>query len=113
MRRRGTLTALRPSTRVSCSQGETLHTVACATVAALVLATLVASTLRGAGESTPPPMFRQYCFQCHGGARAMGGMSLEQLTVKLSLADNFQQWEKVAAALEQKRMPPKGMPQPA
>src|SRR5882757_10057653 len=71
--------------------------------------------MRGADESASnqTAMFRQYCFQCHGKASMMAGISLEQLTAKGSPGDNFQQWEKVAAALEQSRMPPKGMPQPS
>jgi hypothetical protein len=70
--------------------------------------------MRGADESASnsTAMFRQYCFQCHGKAATMAGISLEQLTAKGSPGENFQQWEKVAAALEQGRMPPKGMPQP-
>ena len=42
----------------------------------------------------------------------MGGIRLEQLAAKAPAGDNFQQWQRVAAALEQGRMPPKGMPQP-
>jgi hypothetical protein len=60
----------------------------------------------------PAPVFRQYCFQCHGNGQAMGGMSLEQLTAQASVGDSFQKWDKVAAVLEQGRMPPKGMPRP-
>ncbi len=58
-------------------------------------------------------MFRQYCFQCHGKTAAMGGVNLEQLTSQPSIGDGFRHWEKVATALEQKRMPPEKMPQPA
>ena len=43
----------------------------------------------------------------------MAGMNLEQLTAQGSVGECFQHWEKVAAALEQNRMPPKGMPQPS
>ena len=39
-------------------------------------------------------------------------MNLEQLAAQPSVTDNFQHWEKVAAALEQKRMPPPKMRQP-
>ena len=41
----------------------------------------------------------------------MGGLNLEQFR-EASIADDFQHWEKVATALEQKRMPPQKMPQP-
>src|SRR5688572_18930045 len=60
-------------------------------------------------QGTPP--FKQYCYSCHGKA-AMAGINLEQLSSQNSFGDKFQQWEKVAAALESKHMPPKQMPQP-
>jgi hypothetical protein len=63
-------------------------------------------------SSLPLAAFRQYCFQCHSNAAAMGGIKLEQLAAKAPGGENFQQWQKVAAVLEQGRMPPKGMPQP-
>jgi len=43
----------------------------------------------------------------------MGGLSLEKLTAQATLGESFQHWEKVAAALETKRMPPAPMPQPS
>jgi hypothetical protein len=42
----------------------------------------------------------------------MGGLSLEKLSAQPSMGEGFQHWEKVAAALEQRRMPPAKMPQP-
>lgn len=62
------------------------------------------------GPANPTAAFRQHCFACHGKS-ASGGINLEQLTANPSLGDHFQQWEKVATALEQKRMPPAKMPQ--
>src|SRR3954454_13199279 len=81
--------------------------------AAIVLT--VGQTIRGADEAAPnpAPMLKQYCFQCHGSTAPMAGISIQQLTTTTSLADGYQHWEKVAAALEQNRMPPKGMPQPS
>jgi hypothetical protein len=81
----------------------------------VMVAVIVGGTIRGADEATASavPVFRQYCFQCHGKTAQMAGLSLEQLTSQSSIGDSFQQWEKVAAALEQNRMPPKGMPQPS
>ena len=75
---------------------------------------LVGGTVWGAdeGSSLSQATFRQYCFQCHSNAAAMGGVRLEQLAGTVPGGDNFQQWQKVAVALEQGRMPPKGMPQP-
>ena len=39
-------------------------------------------------------------------------MSIEHLVAQPSIGDNFQHWEKVASALETKRMPPANLPQP-
>jgi mono/diheme cytochrome c family protein len=78
------------------------------------LITLASAGFISAADQTPAtgtPPFRQYCFQCHGKA-AMAGINLEQLSSQNSFGDKFQQWEKVAAALESKHMPPKQMPQP-
>jgi hypothetical protein len=70
--------------------------------------------LRGADAPPPSPaaMFQQYCYACHGNNVATAGISLEKLTAAQSVAENYQAWERVLAVLDQKRMPPKGMPQP-
>src|SRR4051812_47917189 len=75
----------------------------------------VGQSIRGADEAAPnpAPMLKQYCFQCHGATSPMAGISLQQLTTTTSIENGYQQWEKVAAALEQHRMPPKGMPEPS
>src|SRR5438067_1587542 len=66
-------------------------------------------------DSVPNPAltFRQYCFQCHGTGAGMAGISLAQLTAKNSVGESFQQWQRVAAALESHKMPPPGLPQPS
>jgi mono/diheme cytochrome c family protein len=64
-----------------------------------------------AAAEAPTPLLRQYCFSCHGKA-AMGGLSLEKLTSQPSFGEGFQHWEKVATAIETKRMPPAKLPQP-
>ncbi|HSV14549.1 MAG TPA: DUF1587 domain-containing protein, partial [Tepidisphaeraceae bacterium] len=43
----------------------------------------------------------------------MGGVNLQQLTSQASVGESFATWGKVATVLEEHRMPPKGMPQPA
>jgi mono/diheme cytochrome c family protein len=58
-------------------------------------------------------IFNQYCFQCHGANAPKAGISLTQLTAQESVGEDFQQWERVATALEEKTMPPKAMPQPS
>ncbi|MGH9723048.1 MAG: DUF1587 domain-containing protein, partial [Bryobacteraceae bacterium] len=81
----------------------------------MIAAVSVGGNTRGADQtaSRVPPAFKQYCFQCHGKAVTMAGVNLEQLTAQPSIGDGFRQWEKVAAVLEQKRMPPEKLPQPA
>jgi len=80
----------------------------------VTLALLAGGKIRGADQ--PPasavPVFKQYCFTCHGNGVATAGVSLEKMTAAASVADTYQLWERVVAALDQNRMPPKGMPQP-
>lgn len=62
----------------------------------------------------PAGTLRQYCTGCHGRAVANGGINVEQLISKPAITDgNFAHWEKVARVLEQRRMPPPKMKQPA
>jgi hypothetical protein len=65
------------------------------------------------GADDPAPTFQKYCFTCHGNGAAMGSMRLDQLLAKGAVGESFAQWDKVATALSENRMPPKGMPQPA
>lgn len=58
-------------------------------------------------------IFEKHCFQCHGLTAPQAGVNLEQLVARDSIGDNFQLWERVAVALEQKAMPPEYMPQPS
>src|SRR5258708_7077130 len=83
-------------------------------VTCVLLAIIAGGRMRGADESpsNPLPVLRPYFFHRHAQATAMGGMSLDQLTAQASIGDGFERWQKVAAVLEQHRMPPKGMPQP-
>jgi hypothetical protein len=63
--------------------------------------------------SAPTQTFRQYCFGCHNKSAAMGGVNLQELTATGSVGDQFQQWQKIIAVLESKRMPPAKMKQPS
>jgi len=77
------------------------------------LFSVFALQLTAADQTASTAVFRQYCFQCHGGgATVMGGMNLADLTAKSSAGESFQQWQRVAAALESGKMPPKGLPSP-
>ena len=75
---------------------------------------LISAGLSLHAATTAPTLLRQYCFACHGNATApAGGISLTKMTAATaSMGTHFQQWERVAAALEQKRMPPAKLPQP-
>ncbi|MBL0156712.1 MAG: DUF1592 domain-containing protein [Bryobacterales bacterium] len=73
--------------------------------------TFLITTALTAADATAT--FRQYCYQCHGSGAQMAGLSLERLAAQGALGDNFRPWEKVATALSEKKMPPKGMPQPS
>jgi hypothetical protein len=59
-----------------------------------------------------PAAFKSYCLGCHGKT-AMGGINLEKMLATRDFAAHFQQWDRVSAALAQKRMPPPKMPQPS
>ncbi len=85
--------------------------VAAACVALIVL---VAGRIRGADQAPPsyPQIFQNYCFDCHGNGLATAGVSLEKLTSGAPVADNYQVWERVVAALSTHHMPPEGNPQP-
>lgn len=74
-------------------------------------------TSTAAGKQVTPAdvqtTFNEYCISCHGQKAPKAGVSVQQLLVKASFGEDFQTWEKVAQALEDKSMPPKSMPQPS
>ena len=90
-----------------------LTAVAALSVAGNTGAVSVLETVQGIDQSAAAGIFKQYCFQCHGLTAPKAGVSIERLTAQGLVDENFRQWEKVAAALEQKAMPPKFMPQPS
>ncbi|MGE0131540.1 MAG: DUF1592 domain-containing protein [Blastocatellales bacterium] len=78
------------------------------------VAGLVASSpAAGQSPANAQATFKQYCVMCHSGTAAKAGVNLAGLIAQNSFGETFQQWEKVAHALEQKAMPPKSMPQPS
>ncbi|HEV8544544.1 MAG TPA: DUF1587 domain-containing protein, partial [Verrucomicrobiae bacterium] len=72
---------------------------------------------RGSAEkefvAATEPLFKQYCFSCHGDKKARGEINLERMSIAPDLATLFKNWEKVVAMLEQKEMPPEEKPQPS
>ena len=83
--------------------------------AAAAVAVFYVQSGRGSPQSAPNPAatFKQYCIGCHGPNLAMAGINFDKLTASPSVAENYQAWEKVIAMLEQKKMPPKGIPGPS
>ena len=80
----------------------------------LSLTPLLVLAAASTSDQPPTPMLRQYCFGCHGKASQAAGINLEQLTDPKSIpGEHYQKWRKIAAVLDEKRMPPAKMPQPA
>ena len=57
----------------------------------------------------PPQTFQKYCFECHGGAKRKGDISIERLirqSAQSSVGEYWDEWNKVAEMLETRQMPP-------
>jgi hypothetical protein len=57
----------------------------------------------------PPPTFQTYCFECHGGDKHKGDVSIERLlhlSAQSSVGEYWDEWSKVAEMLESRDMPP-------
>ena len=62
------------------------------------------------GTFQPPATFQKYCFECHGGTRRKGDVSLERLihqSAQSSIGAYWEEWNKVAEMLDSGAMPPK------
>jgi len=84
-------------------------------VAALLSAQGSPGTLRLARSgqarrtATVPNTFKTYCFECHGGDKHRGDVSIEQLiqqSAESSVGDHWDLWDKIAEKIETKEMPP-------
>jgi hypothetical protein len=56
-----------------------------------------------------PETFQKYCFECHGGSKHRGDVSIERLiqqSAASSIGDYWDTWNKVAEMVETKEMPP-------
>jgi mono/diheme cytochrome c family protein len=81
----------------------------------LCFATALIATAAAFAQTTAPAplnLLKQNCFACHSKS-AMGGVNLEKLLAQPSVGETFDTWKKVVEVLEEKRMPPPKMPQPA
>jgi hypothetical protein len=56
------------------------------------------------------PVLRQFCFDCHAGAKPKGDLALDKLTG--DVAGNAAVWKRVRDQLAEGSMPPKGKPRP-
>ena len=65
-----------------------------------------ASTMRQA------ELLKQFCSDCHFGEESEANIQLDQMLSIGTYVDDFRQWERVVAMLEQKGMPPEDSPQP-
>ena len=57
----------------------------------------------------PPETFQKYCFECHGGARRKGDLSIERLirqSADASVGPYWDEWARIAEMLETRQMPP-------
>src|SRR5436190_21832863 len=57
----------------------------------------------------PPQTFQKYCFECHGGSKHKGDVSIERLirlSAESSVGEYWDDWNKVAEMLESGDMPP-------
>jgi hypothetical protein len=56
----------------------------------------------------PPETFQKYCFDCHGGAKRKGGVSIERLirqSGQSSVGGYWDEWNKIAEMMESRQMP--------
>lgn len=61
------------------------------------------------GTPGTPDTFKTYCFECHGGEKHRGDVSIDRLiqqSAETSVGDHWDLWEKVAEMIETKEMPP-------
>jgi hypothetical protein len=68
-----------------------------------------ASAARAQTSFQVPPAFQKYCFECHGGTKHRGDVSIERLirqSSESSVGDYWDVWDKVAEMLETRQMPP-------
>jgi len=64
-------------------------------------------------QTAAPQTFAKFCFECHGTAKPEADLSIERLikqSSQSSVAEYWQQWERVAEMLESERMPPLDAP---
>ncbi|MBL9201474.1 MAG: DUF1592 domain-containing protein [Opitutaceae bacterium] len=59
-----------------------------------------------ADAAESPAFFRQFCFECHGEAKAKGHFNFERLAAQPSVGPHVEAWEKVIEMIESGDMPP-------
>ena len=58
------------------------------------------------------PLLTKYCYECHQGDKAKGGLAFDTFRDERTAIGRPQAWEKVVDNLESGLMPPEGKPQP-
>ena len=83
---------------------------------ASIMAAQTPAPRRASPASTPsqpfraPQTFQTYCYECHGGTKVKGDISIERLirrSAQSSVGEYWDDWNKVAEMLESGEMPPK------
>jgi hypothetical protein len=57
----------------------------------------------------PPETFQKYCFECHGGEKHKGDVSIETIlrkSAQSSVGPYWDNWDKIAEMIETRQMPP-------
>jgi hypothetical protein len=75
--------------------------------------TWTADASTNAPFATVEPLLKEYCFKCHSGARAKGGVNLQAYTNVVSVYREPKTWQTILEQIHDRQMPPDGKPQPS
>lgn len=64
-------------------------------------------------SATVLPLLNQFCTDCHSTAKSKGGVNLAPFTNGISIYRDIRLWERVAAKVRDRDMPPESKPQPS
>ena len=64
-------------------------------------------------EANIQPLLKKYCYECHGAKKQRAGLNLEKAKTEQSILEGRKVWERAAAMIRTREMPPqKRQPQP-
>src|SRR4051812_19962686 len=64
-------------------------------------------------EKDVAPLFRQFCFECHGNGKHKGGVALDKYKDDAAILADESVWEQVMENVSTHVMPPEKKPQPS